>query len=255
MFFDKFIIMPKPDFTKKTKETLQKRAGNICSKPNCNKVTSAPHTDSDKSINIGEAAHIKGARKGAARWDKNMTDEERSHIDNGIWLCRIHAKEIDNDKKRFPDSVLYKWKKEHEMRVSKGKLPDAIRDIKVKNGGVGSKIVNEGSGIGLDIEHDGNQPVERIVVEGEGIGEVITNTGLGTGKRIVSTGGSIASESKVIVNKPVKKAIGMQTKLIISDCVACGEMFSFSQVVQGFAGDKIPKEEIKCPNCGEINLI
>jgi hypothetical protein len=138
-----------------------------------------------------------------------MTDEERAAISNGIWLCRECARKIDVDEAKYPVALLAEWKGIHEKWISDGKPESAGREILVKNGGIGGFISNEGQGIGLDIQHTGKGPAERIVVEGSGIGEVITNTGTGTGKRIVSSGGGSASESHVIVNRPVGVAAGM----------------------------------------------
>jgi hypothetical protein len=125
----------------------------------------------------------------------------------------------------------------------------------VKDGGTGSVVSNEGPGIGLDIQDHGKGPAERIVVEGKGIGEIITNTGSGTGKRIVSTGGGIASESHVIVNRPVNMASALSSSVIIKNCDNCGKTVPFSKVIQGFAGDEEPKAEARCPFCGSINII
>lgn len=116
-----------PDFIQKTKDTLAKRAGQVCSNPSCCRRTSGPHTEDDKAINLGEAAHIRAARKGGARYDPNMTDEERSDILNGIWLCRECARKIDLDEKKYPVDLLHSWKKEHEDFIVSGK-PIAVRD-------------------------------------------------------------------------------------------------------------------------------
>jgi hypothetical protein len=125
----------------------------------------------------------------------------------------------------------------------------------VKNGGIGGIIRNEGPGIGLDIEHSGRGPAERIIVDGSGIGEIITNSGVGTGKRVVSFGGGSASESHVVVNRPVKMAAGMTSKLDMTNCQNCGRSVSFSKVIQGFAGDSEPLISVSCPFCGGSNTI
>lgn len=244
-----------PDFLERTKQTLAKRASQVCSNPDCGQTTCGPHSDKDKSVNLGEAAHIKAAREGQARYDSKMTDEERRDIANGIWLCKECARKIDLDEARYPVELLIDWKKKHEDWISKGKPGDAGREVIVKNGGIGSIVTNEGSGVGLDIQHQGKGPAERIVVEGEGIGEIITNTGQGTGKRVVSKGGAAASETHVNVNSPVNMAVGMSATMVITDCNNCGRTVQFSKVIQGFAGDKMPKVEAKCPHCGGINLI
>lgn len=244
-----------PDFFEKTKQTLAKRAGQVCSNPDCKRPTSGPHSDESKAVNLGEAAHIRAARKDQARYDPKMTDEERRDISNGIWLCRECAKKIDLDEAQYPVELLIKWKELHEKWISDGKPDDSGREVIVKDGGTGSIVSNEGPGIGLDIQHHGKGPAERIVVEGSGVGELITNSGQGTGKRIVSTGGGPASESHVIVNRPVNMAMGMGVTTVVKDCDSCGRTVQFSKVIQGFAGDREPKAEVRCPYCGGVNII
>ncbi len=247
--------MVSPDFSEKTKQTLAKRAGQVCSNPDCRKPTSGPHSDEEKAINLGEAAHIKGARKDTARYDPSMTDQERSDISNGIWLCRECARKIDLDEAKYTTESLIEWKKAHEDWITAGKPANAGREVLVKDGGIGSIISNEGAGVAVDIQHSGKGPAERIIVEGAGVGEIITNSGLGTGKRIVSTGGGTASESHVIVNIPVKMASALTSKLIIKNCNRCGKTVNFSKIIQGFAGDEEPKVEVRCPYCGGANVI
>jgi len=244
-----------PDFLESTKKTLAKRAGQVCSNPDCRRPTSGPHSDESKAVNLGEAAHIRAARnKPQARYDPNMTDEERRDITNGIWLCNVCAKKIDLDEEKYTVKLLNKWKKEHEDWISEGKPDYALREVIVKNGGTGSIVSNEGPGIGLDVQHHGKDPAERIIVDGLGVGEIITNTGTGTGKRIVSTGGGSASETYVNVNRPVKMAVGVNITSGAINCNSCGAPFPFSKVIQGFAGEDIPNE-VRCPHYGSINLI
>jgi hypothetical protein len=110
-----------PDFSKKTSEILAKRAAQLCSNPNCLKKTSGPHSNPEKAVNKGEAAHIRGARPRSARYDPSMTDEQRSDITNGIWLCVSCASEIDKDEGRFDHQLLHIWKKIHEDKVQEVK--------------------------------------------------------------------------------------------------------------------------------------
>jgi hypothetical protein len=245
-----------PDFTQKTKDTLAKRAGQTCSNPECRRLTSSAHSEDDKAINLGEAAHIKAARKGQARFDPNMTDEQRSHISNGIWLCKECARKIDLDENRYTVDLLHSWKNEHEDYIIKGKPAETpTREVKVSDGGIGSIIQNAGSGIGLDVTHNGKGSAERITVEGEGIGEIITNTGPGIGKRVSKTGEGTASENKVIVNKPVQMAAGLIASVVFTTCDKCGRSFTAQKVIQGFAGDSVPKAKVNCPHCQEPNWI
>jgi len=91
----------------------------MCSNPICKKLTSGPHTNEGQAINLGVAAHIRGARyQPNNRFDPTMTDEERADITNGIWLCAFHAKEIDTDQQRFAVALLQEWKANHEALVA-----------------------------------------------------------------------------------------------------------------------------------------
>jgi hypothetical protein len=240
-----------PDFSKPTIDTLAKRAAQACSRPDCVNITSAPHSEEAKAINLGEAAHIKGARPGAKRYDPNMTDEERSHISNGIWLCRLCAKEIDTDEQRFPVELLHAWKEAHERAVVEGLHLHckAAREVNVKGGGIGSIIQNSGDGVGLELIHEGKGPVESITVEGQGVGEIITNTGRGAGKRIISTSGG-GSQTSAFVTQSAERVVGISSNAIMTDCNICKRSVTLMKIIQGFAGDIEPKVEAKCPHCG-----
>lgn len=98
------------DFKEEVKRTLALRAGTKCSNPNCRRSTFGPRTEHNQSVNIGVAAHIHAASEGGARYDKNMLNEDRASISNGIWLCQSCAKLIDNDEKRYSPQMLREWK-------------------------------------------------------------------------------------------------------------------------------------------------
>ena len=75
------------DFTNKTKDILAKRAGYICSNPHCAKPTIGPNSDQSKALSIGVASHITAAAFGGPRYNKDLTNEQRIDLSNGIWLC------------------------------------------------------------------------------------------------------------------------------------------------------------------------
>jgi hypothetical protein len=100
------------DFSTKTKEILSKKAGQTCSK--CKRHTSGGNSNPQKATIIGQAAHIEGSRLSDRRYNPKMTPEERSNIENGIWLCASCHKEIDDDPKKFTLELLHKMKAEHE---------------------------------------------------------------------------------------------------------------------------------------------
>ena len=102
------------DFSTKDKETLSKRVGFLCSNPECRKLTVGPNTKVNKATNIGVAAHITAASKGGPRFDKYLNSDQRSSINNGIWLCQTCSKLIDSDIEKYPKELLIQWKKKAE---------------------------------------------------------------------------------------------------------------------------------------------
>ncbi|ULJ61016.1 hypothetical protein [Wielerella bovis] len=83
------------NFSEKVKRQLRDLVGNCCSNPDCKKSTTA-------HVNIGDAAHIKAASINGPRYDATQTKEERSSIENAIWLCKACAKMIDSDADNYP---------------------------------------------------------------------------------------------------------------------------------------------------------
>lgn len=113
--------MARDDFSSKVKDSLGKRVNFRCSNPACNSPTAGPHSEPDKSISIGVAAHIAAASPGGPRYDEAMTPEDRASADNGIWLCQNCAKLIDSDARSYSRHKLTSWKVRAELR--------ALRDI------------------------------------------------------------------------------------------------------------------------------
>ena len=102
------------EFLAATIRTLANRAGNHCCNPDCRRPTSGPASAEDKSVNVGQAAHITAAAPGGKRYDASLTAEERQAASNGIWLCQLCAKLIDTDEARFTVELLRKWKRDAE---------------------------------------------------------------------------------------------------------------------------------------------
>ena len=110
------------DFTKLTIMKLRDRVANLCSNPQCRKNTVAANLETiDNRTIIGEAAHIRAASSGAggARFDDDMSHDERKSIDNGIWLCKNCHRMIDREPKKYSVEILERWKAEAEEYASK----------------------------------------------------------------------------------------------------------------------------------------
>ncbi len=104
-------------FGRATVDTLAKRAGSMCSNPECGALTVGPAGEQNRAVVVGEAAHIYGARAGSARFDTGMSDAERSDVTNGIWLCRNCHKLIDADANQYPADLLFEWRRDHERTI------------------------------------------------------------------------------------------------------------------------------------------
>ncbi len=97
-----------------TKLILAHRSGGICAL--CGAELTEASTDGLSTAVIGEAAHIFGEKPGAARYDANMTDEQRNDYPNLIYLCPTCHTTIDKLAllHEWPTDRLLKLKKVHE---------------------------------------------------------------------------------------------------------------------------------------------
>ena len=67
------------DFTKRTIDTLAKRAGYVCSNPGCRCLTVGAARGNEGFVIVGVAAHITAASSGGPRYDPALTQEQRRH--------------------------------------------------------------------------------------------------------------------------------------------------------------------------------
>lgn len=116
------------DFSSLVKEILAKRVGYLCS--NCKQPTIGANEAPTKSTSIGVAAHITAAAPGGMRYSKNLLPEERSDINNGIWLCSNCATLIDKDPDKFTIDILYEIKLQAEEESRQRLNPNRITKSK-----------------------------------------------------------------------------------------------------------------------------
>ena len=146
------------DFTQRTKNDLALRASHHCSLCKCSTV--GPSEEAPNAVTIiGVAAHICAAApgQGARRYDAGMTSEDRSHIDNGIWLCASCSTLIDRDEERFTVKNLRNIKRDHERSrqigptdpISEGDIVAIGPDMIV----VGRVIRSDADGIRVRVAH------------------------------------------------------------------------------------------------------
>ena len=97
-------------------QALGSPGGETVKRPHQGHLVAIPEVRGE-AVNIGVAAHITAASTGGPRFNPNLTSEQRSAINNGIWLCQSCAKLIDNDEQRFATNVLATWKTSAELQA------------------------------------------------------------------------------------------------------------------------------------------
>ena len=81
----------------------------------CRKALTSDGSSSDPDpVVIGQVAHIRGKKPDSARYQSNMTDEDRDHYNNLIYLCPTCHTKIDKQPKEFSVQFLLSLRKEHE---------------------------------------------------------------------------------------------------------------------------------------------
>lgn len=102
----------------KDQKILYAKSGNRCAMPGCQQLLVVEKTAKDNNASqVGEMAHIKGEKFGAARYDETMSAEERNGHENLILVCPTCHKIIDDQPGTYTVNELLKIKKEHEKRI------------------------------------------------------------------------------------------------------------------------------------------
>lgn len=156
------------DFSKETKIKLAKRVGYRCSNPDCRRLTIGPDQASNGVVSIGIACHIYAAAPKGPRANNELSSEERSSIDNGIWLCSNCSALIDKDPDAYPPDLLLKWKQDAEQ-IARNQLQNNSPQIYHKEEKRKSinyslidqaitKVIHDNKLIDFLINHDFRQP-------------------------------------------------------------------------------------------------
>jgi hypothetical protein len=120
-------VANKATISKKDERLLHTKSGNRCAK--CNIVLV------DRSVCVGQNAHIYGEKPDAARYDISKSVEYVNSEKNLIFLCSNFHKIVDTDVLLFPAKVLFKMKSDHEHRViqalQKGSLEYTYAELEV----------------------------------------------------------------------------------------------------------------------------
>ncbi len=131
-----------------TKIILAFKSGNRCAMPSCKIPLVSKGDVSDEAI-IGQAAHIYGenagtkTKKPSARYREDMTDEQRNHYDNLIYLCPTCHTKIDKQEEDFPADLLFEMKNKHEAWVDE-QLDQSMSDVSFAELEVAAKAIASG---------------------------------------------------------------------------------------------------------------
>lgn len=120
------------DFTDAVRNEIAQKAMYVCSSLDCFRLTGYGTTEG-KARTIAQGAHINAAGKSGPRAKKGTSTAFLKSAKNGIWLCSICHKKVDDDPEFYTEAMLKDWKKKHEdlMRKVVGKdLESALLDLR-----------------------------------------------------------------------------------------------------------------------------
>lgn len=99
-----------------TQRHLFASSGGYCQNPGCNRALFV-EADTTK-VSVAEMAHTFAAQDDGPRANPELTEEERGAFTNLILLCANCHTVIDKAPEAFPDSLITKWKSDHETRIA-----------------------------------------------------------------------------------------------------------------------------------------
>lgn len=132
-----------------TKVFLAMKSGNICAFNDCHKPLTSDGINSNPAV-IGEAAHIYGENPGtktkpaSARYRRDMTNDERNHYNNLIYLCPSCHTKIDRQEEDYPAKLLLSLKETHESWIAE-QLDQAMSEVSFAELEVAAKALASGN--------------------------------------------------------------------------------------------------------------
>jgi hypothetical protein len=118
------------DFPVSVVRAIAQKAMYICARCLC---LTGYSTTEGKARTIAEGAHINAASKKGPRASPKLTAKYLKSAANGIWLCKVCHKVIDDDPSRFDLDTLKRMKTDHEeviRRIVGKDLEAALLDLR-----------------------------------------------------------------------------------------------------------------------------
>jgi tetratricopeptide (TPR) repeat protein len=100
----------------KTLKLLFAQSGNRCAFPGCPEKL----TYNDDTV-LAEICHIQGYSPDSARYNPEMTNQERNSLQNLVLMCAKHHTIIDTHPAEYPKEHLWQIKKDHEAAIASEK--------------------------------------------------------------------------------------------------------------------------------------
>jgi len=125
-------------------------------------------------VRQGKASHIHSAASGGPRYDPRQSDSACRSFKNGIWLCDICAREVDDNKLQYPAELLRQWKGETERYVETLVTQDTrLRQLRamvaemLSRFRVLSALPGPGPKFDQTFESAGRIPLTRLLIEAD----------------------------------------------------------------------------------------
>jgi hypothetical protein len=109
-------MVKRAEFLSSTVRHLARSVNYHCSI--CDAPTAGPASRGGKSYTLGDAAHIYAASPGGPRPGRHLSTKDLQDYKNGIWLCVVCAREVDQNRYAWPPQRLRRTKKEAERRAA-----------------------------------------------------------------------------------------------------------------------------------------
>jgi hypothetical protein len=122
--------IPKAPARAYSRSTLGKLFGlsrNQCAYPNCPNPIIIPGTKQSDEAIIGHICHIYAVSVRGPRGKPGLTATQLNAFKNLILMCRDHHGEVDAQYETYPAVTLFRWKKDHEAKATKG-TPQALKE-------------------------------------------------------------------------------------------------------------------------------
>jgi ABC-type transport system involved in cytochrome c biogenesis ATPase subunit len=108
------------NFSAQVKRIVASRAGYRCSIPVCGRITIGPDLPPDKYVLTGIASHIFSASGGGPRGQGGLPRKHLKSVNNAIWLCSDHAKQVDSNRGlSYSPQLLVSYKSLQEAKTSR----------------------------------------------------------------------------------------------------------------------------------------